>query len=199
MFEEDRIFAEAFAIGGLTAEREARKKWKDDQEEERRRNHEAFRAMIDGAKWEKHIAEEREAEALKYLEHLSQNSSEMRKLDTYFTSGDLSDSQSENSRALKESDSINRTTPKDSETQSESKSNSKFDTDQSVTEKGDSSTNKDCEDSETSSVKSSSNNSVYGKKGEDTQKILEGSAALEDQKENNQYLVDFENHLSELD
>ena len=46
VFEEDRVFAEAFYKGGLEAEREARKDWKIAKEEERVRNMLAFRAMV---------------------------------------------------------------------------------------------------------------------------------------------------------
>lgn len=45
VFEEDRIFAEAFYKGGIQAEREARKEWKEKKAAEERANHEAFRAM----------------------------------------------------------------------------------------------------------------------------------------------------------
>lgn len=50
VFEEDRRFSEAFVRGGIQAEREERKKWQREKEEERQRNHEAFRAMLDGAR-----------------------------------------------------------------------------------------------------------------------------------------------------
>ena len=37
VFEEDRRFAEAFHEGGMPKEREERKKWKDEKEQERER------------------------------------------------------------------------------------------------------------------------------------------------------------------
>lgn len=42
VFEEDRLFAEAFAKGGLDEERKTREKWKKDKEEAHWKNHEAF-------------------------------------------------------------------------------------------------------------------------------------------------------------
>ena len=56
VFKEDRIYAEAWFTGGIEAEREARKKWKADEDEERRANTLAFRAMCDGAKREYEVS-----------------------------------------------------------------------------------------------------------------------------------------------
>ncbi|CAG9318776.1 unnamed protein product [Blepharisma stoltei] len=63
IFEEDRRFAQAFAIGGIQAEREERKKWQEEKEAERLRNHLAFREMV-----EKHRNERVEQEAAKSSE-----------------------------------------------------------------------------------------------------------------------------------
>jgi len=52
VFTEDRIYAEAFYIGGVEAEREARRKWKEDEEDLRKRNHQAFRDMCESYKQE---------------------------------------------------------------------------------------------------------------------------------------------------
>jgi dynein assembly factor 1 len=60
VFPEDRRFAQAFSRGGLQEEREERKKWDREKEEERVRNHTAFREMIDKARAER---EERKVEA----------------------------------------------------------------------------------------------------------------------------------------
>lgn len=49
VFPEDRIFAEAFHLGGVEAERKARDDWKKDEEERHWRNHRAFRDMLLGA------------------------------------------------------------------------------------------------------------------------------------------------------
>ena len=60
VFPEDRRFAEAFRRGGLPEEREERKRWNQEKEDERLRNHLAFRAMIDRSRAER---EERKEEA----------------------------------------------------------------------------------------------------------------------------------------
>ena len=43
VFEEDRRYAEAWAIGGIEGEREERRKIKEEKEEFHRKQHEAFR------------------------------------------------------------------------------------------------------------------------------------------------------------
>lgn len=53
VFEEDRRFAEAFFRGGLEEERAERKRWQQEKEAERLRNHEAFREMINQARRER--------------------------------------------------------------------------------------------------------------------------------------------------
>jgi dynein assembly factor 1, axonemal len=58
VFPEDRRFAEAFARGGLQEEREERKRWNQEKEDERMRNHLAFKEMIDNAKAKKKEDEE---------------------------------------------------------------------------------------------------------------------------------------------
>lgn len=62
VFPEDRRFAEAFARGGIQEEREERKKWNQEKEDERMRNHEAFREMIEKSRKER---EERKNEEIK--------------------------------------------------------------------------------------------------------------------------------------
>ena len=59
VFPEDRRFAEAFSRGGLQEEREERKRWDKEKEEDRMRNHQAFKEMIDKARAER---EERKQE-----------------------------------------------------------------------------------------------------------------------------------------
>jgi len=46
VFPEDRRFAEAFCKGGLEEEKNERQKYKDEEEEKHRRQHEAFRARF---------------------------------------------------------------------------------------------------------------------------------------------------------
>lgn len=46
VFPEDRRFAEAFYTGGMEAEKAERQKFKDEEEEKHRRQHEAFRAKF---------------------------------------------------------------------------------------------------------------------------------------------------------
>ena len=46
VFPEDRRFAEAFYMGGIEAEKVERQKFKDEEEEKHRRQHEAFRAKF---------------------------------------------------------------------------------------------------------------------------------------------------------
>ena len=53
VFEEDRRFAEAFFRGGLEEERAERKRWQQEKEAERLRNHEAFRELINKARRER--------------------------------------------------------------------------------------------------------------------------------------------------
>lgn len=50
VFDEDRRYAEAFAEGGLDAEREERKKVKVEKDEKHQANHDAFKEMIRKAK-----------------------------------------------------------------------------------------------------------------------------------------------------
>jgi len=68
VFEEDRRYAEAFAEGGLDAEREERKKLKIEKDEKHQANHDAFKEMIRKAKLKreeelKKKAEEEKAKA----------------------------------------------------------------------------------------------------------------------------------------
>lgn len=46
VFEEDRLFAEAFIRGGIEEERAERRRWQQAKEDAWRRNHEAFREMV---------------------------------------------------------------------------------------------------------------------------------------------------------
>jgi len=60
VFEEDRRFAEAFARGGLEAERTEREAFKKEKDDAHWKNHEAFREMIRKAKEEHKKAKEEE-------------------------------------------------------------------------------------------------------------------------------------------
>ena len=57
VFKEDRRNAEAFARGGLDAEREERAKIKAEEKERHERNHNAFKEMMRKAREEKKKAE----------------------------------------------------------------------------------------------------------------------------------------------
>merc|ERR1712176_592659 len=59
VFAEDRRHAEAFAKGGIEAEREEREKIKIEKREKDDRNHKAFRDMMEKARAEKRAAEEK--------------------------------------------------------------------------------------------------------------------------------------------
>ncbi|KAL4463230.1 hypothetical protein ABPG74_007231 [Tetrahymena malaccensis] len=78
VFPEERRFAEAFAKGGLELEREERKKYKQEQEEEHLRNHRAFGEMIE--RYRQEAREERERNAQAQQEDNS-NSQEERNID----------------------------------------------------------------------------------------------------------------------
>jgi len=53
VFDEDRIYAEAFAEGGFEAERKERERIKKEKDDEHWRNHEAFKEMLRKCKEEK--------------------------------------------------------------------------------------------------------------------------------------------------
>jgi len=61
VFEEDRRHAEAFARGGIEAEREERNLIKKEKDERNQRNHEAFKEMMRKAREEKRLADEAKA------------------------------------------------------------------------------------------------------------------------------------------
>ena len=61
VFEEDRRHAEAFARGGIEAEREERNLIKKEKDEKNQRNHEAFKEMMRKAREEKRLADEAKA------------------------------------------------------------------------------------------------------------------------------------------
>lgn len=50
VFDDERRFCEAWAKGGLEAEREERKKYKQEQADEHKRNHDAVTAMLNQAR-----------------------------------------------------------------------------------------------------------------------------------------------------
>lgn len=192
VFPEDRIFSEAWYTGGVEAEREARKKWKSDQEEIQRQNTLAFRAMCDAAKREHDEKLENEKES----DIKSLNTEEKNNLDTYYSSTDK-----DSEKILKESDSANRSTNKESlHDKSDSMSNSK-EIDESLsdrvisTEKSQSNTEKN---SETNSMCSKSETNEQ----EDKENIIEeDQIPIETQKifQQSEYMTEFANNLSELD
>lgn len=61
VFVEDRRHAEAFARGGIEAEREERNLIKKEKDETHMRNHEAFKEMMRKAREEKRAADEAKA------------------------------------------------------------------------------------------------------------------------------------------
>lgn len=61
VFEEDRRHAEAFARGGIEAEREERAIIKREKDEKHQKNHEAFKEMMRKAREEKRQADEAKA------------------------------------------------------------------------------------------------------------------------------------------
>lgn len=77
VFEEDRRFAEAFARGGVIAEREERKVWNAEKEAERMRQHEAFREMVSRARAEApsgsgfYITQSQGSSSSSLMDHLS--------------------------------------------------------------------------------------------------------------------------------
>jgi dynein assembly factor 1 len=58
VFEDDRIFAEAFHRGGFDEERKERERVRKQKEDEHWKNHENFQEMIRKAREEKKLAEE---------------------------------------------------------------------------------------------------------------------------------------------
>ena len=57
VFEDDRVFAEAFARGGFEEERKERDRLKKEKEEAHWKNHMAFQDMIQKAREEKRLAD----------------------------------------------------------------------------------------------------------------------------------------------
>ena len=58
VFDDDRIFAEAWCRGGLDEERKERERVRKEKEEAHWKNHEAFTEMIRKAREEKKAADE---------------------------------------------------------------------------------------------------------------------------------------------
>ena len=57
VFDEDRLFAEAFQRGGFEEERNERDRFKKEKDEKHWKNHEAFQEMIKQAREEKRLAD----------------------------------------------------------------------------------------------------------------------------------------------
>ena len=57
VFDEDRLFAEAFQRGGFEEERNERDRFKKEKDEKHWKNHEAFQEMITQAREEKRLAD----------------------------------------------------------------------------------------------------------------------------------------------
>lgn len=64
VFDDDRIFAEAFSKGGFELERKERERIKKEKEDEHWKNHEAFKEMLRKGK-EERMAKKAEEERLK--------------------------------------------------------------------------------------------------------------------------------------
>jgi len=70
VFVEDRRKAEAFARGGLDAEREENRLIKKEKEDKHWANHEAFQLMISNAKAEKKKADEAKIESKQTMKEM---------------------------------------------------------------------------------------------------------------------------------
>lgn len=120
MFPEDRRYAEAFARGGLEAEREEREKVKEEERKRQEDNHRHFMEFLNQARREK---EEKDRAALEIKEE-SSSDIDPKALETYYSSSKGGES---SSKAGEDSSSLNKSrTDSKSEIHSESEEEHKL-------------------------------------------------------------------------
>eukprot|EP01015_Nassula_variabilis_P029029 TRINITY_DN6158_c0_g1_i4.p1 TRINITY_DN6158_c0_g1~~TRINITY_DN6158_c0_g1_i4.p1 ORF type:complete len:228 (-),score=47.67 TRINITY_DN6158_c0_g1_i4:136-819(-) len=120
VFPEDKRFADAYFRGGIEEEREERRRFKQEQEDEHLRNHYAFRDMIDRFRREGQARQEGEGQQQQEevnnndVSHSSRND---QSLPTYYSENTQSDN--EQSSRVNKNESLNQSSDHYSESDKE--------------------------------------------------------------------------------